>query len=154
MNPVVTRALLEDQGRSIVEGLGGKWSNGAGMCRCPAHDDRSPSLSVRIGDRSLLFHCFSGCDTRDVLRALRHGGTVGRDGVLNTDEAAAPVEPGNLLTVIERLWNSASPIRGTPAADYLDGRGIVSHSAQLRFHPHVQLGPKRVPLAACVCCAN
>ena len=142
MNAIVTRASLEDQGRSIVEGLGGKWSNGTGMCRCPAHDDRSPSLSVRIGDRSLLFHCFSGCDTRDVLRALRHGGTVGRGGVLNTDEAVEPVEPGNLVPIIERLWTAASPIRGTPAADYLESRGIVSHSAQLRYHPHVQLGPK------------
>ncbi|MCW8917518.1 MAG: CHC2 zinc finger domain-containing protein [Gammaproteobacteria bacterium] len=36
---------------------------------CPAHDDRSPSLSIRdAGDRVLL-HCFAGCETGDVLAA-------------------------------------------------------------------------------------
>ena len=70
----------------IVERLGGKWANGAGMCRCPTHDDRSPSLSVRVGDRSLFFHCFSGCDTLDVLHALRRGGTIGREGILSTED--------------------------------------------------------------------
>ena len=143
----VSRGALEQQGRGIVERLGGKWSNGTGMCRCPAHDDRSPSLSVRIGDRSLFFHCFSGCDTRDVLRALRRGGTIGSGGILSTDEAGAGryslVATSNLQSVVTHVWDSASKIEGTAAADYLSGRGIVSHSAQLRYHPHVQLGPKR-----------
>ncbi len=136
-----SRSELEQQGRGIVERLGGKWSNGAGMCRCPAHDDRSPSLSVRVGDRSLFFHCFSGCDTLDVLRALRWGGTIDRAGILSTDEAA-PAESGNMRSLISRLWDRASTVENTPAANYLSGRGIVSHSAQLRFHPRVQLGPK------------
>jgi len=137
-----SRGELEQQGRGIVERLGGKWLNSAGMCRCPAHDDRSPSLSVRVGDRSLFFHCFSGCDTFDVLRALRRGGTIDRAGILSTDEAT-PVESGNMRSLITRLWDSASAIEGTPAADYLSGRGIGSQSAQVRFHPRVQLGPKR-----------
>src|SRR3546814_11824591 len=41
------------------------------MCCCPAHDDRTPSLSVRVGETRLLFKCFAGCDISDVLRALR-----------------------------------------------------------------------------------
>lgn len=38
---------------------------------CPAHDDRSPSLSIGTGDdgRTLL-HCFSGCATEAILDAL------------------------------------------------------------------------------------
>src|SRR3546814_1361598 len=44
------------------------------MCCCPAHDDRTPSLSVRIGETRLLFKCFAGCDISDVLRALRRDG--------------------------------------------------------------------------------
>ena len=40
------------------------------MARCPAHSDRSPSLSVRdTGDR-VLVHCFAGCATEDVLAAV------------------------------------------------------------------------------------
>lgn len=40
------------------------------LARCPAHDDRSPSLSIRdVGDR-LLVHCFAGCDALDVVHAV------------------------------------------------------------------------------------
>ena len=41
------------------------------LVRCPAHDDQSPSLSLRDGDRGLMVHCFSGCDPLDVLAAIR-----------------------------------------------------------------------------------
>lgn len=39
--------------------------------RCPAHDDGSPSLSVREGrDGRVLLKCFAGCPTENVLREL------------------------------------------------------------------------------------
>ena len=38
---------------------------------CPAHKDKSPSLSVRnIEDDRLLLHCFGGCSTPEILAAL------------------------------------------------------------------------------------
>ena len=38
---------------------------------CPAHDDRSPSLAITDGDDGrILLHCFSGCQTEDVLSAI------------------------------------------------------------------------------------
>lgn len=41
------------------------------LARCPAHEDRSPSLSVRELDGGrLLLHDFGGCQTSDVLAAL------------------------------------------------------------------------------------
>ena len=41
------------------------------MARCPAHADRSPSLSVReTPEGSLLLHCFSGCGAADVVGAV------------------------------------------------------------------------------------
>ena len=41
------------------------------IARCPAHEDRTSSLSVRATDDGrVLVHCFAGCDTRDVLHAL------------------------------------------------------------------------------------
>jgi hypothetical protein len=44
----------------------GRW-----IAACPAHKDRSPSLSIREGDDGrLLLHDFGGCDTEDVLTAL------------------------------------------------------------------------------------
>ena len=41
----------------------GKW-----MACCPAHDDKSPSLSVSEGaDGHILIHCFAGCSPEEIL---------------------------------------------------------------------------------------
>ena len=38
---------------------------------CPAHADRSPSLSVReLEDGRILLHCFAGCEAHEVLSAV------------------------------------------------------------------------------------
>lgn len=39
--------------------------------RCPAHEDRTASLSVTAGDDGrLLLHCFAGCSVHDVVGAI------------------------------------------------------------------------------------
>lgn len=43
----------------------GRW-----MVLCPAHDDRSPSLSITLLEDKLLMHCFAGCETSSVLVAV------------------------------------------------------------------------------------
>lgn len=44
----------------------GKW-----VAKCPAHDDRSPSLAIReMDDGRVLIHCFAGCSSAEVLDAL------------------------------------------------------------------------------------
>lgn len=41
------------------------------LARCPAHSDKSPSLSVReLPDGRVLVHCFTGCDTAAILTAI------------------------------------------------------------------------------------
>lgn len=47
----------------------GRW-----MARCPAHEDRTPSLSIRDGDTAPLLTCFAGCDRADVIETLRGRG--------------------------------------------------------------------------------
>ena len=37
---------------------------------CPSHEDRSPSLAIKDDSDRLLLHCFSGCETSDVLGAI------------------------------------------------------------------------------------
>ena len=45
--------------------------HGKYVARCPAHNDKSPSLAIKnCGDGRILLHCFAGCETDDVLCAL------------------------------------------------------------------------------------
>lgn len=37
---------------------------------CPAHPDKSPSLSVADADGTILLHCFGGCEASAVMGAL------------------------------------------------------------------------------------
>lgn len=44
----------------------GRW-----MARCPAHEDGSPSLSIREGrDGRVLLYCFAGCALTAILKSL------------------------------------------------------------------------------------
>ena len=38
--------------------------------RCPAHDDRGPSLSIADHDGKILLHCFAGCEAHAVVEAM------------------------------------------------------------------------------------
>ncbi len=40
------------------------------QARCPAHDDRHPSLSIKEGDEGLLVKCWSGCDLEAICAAV------------------------------------------------------------------------------------
>lgn len=55
----------------ITDRLDGVRAHGdTAMARCPAHQDKSPSLKITdAGDRVLL-HCHAGCTTEDILAAV------------------------------------------------------------------------------------
>lgn len=40
------------------------------VAKCPAHEDRSPSLSITDREGRVLLHCFGGCETEAVLGAV------------------------------------------------------------------------------------
>ena len=55
------------------------------MCKCPAHEDDTPSLSVAVGDKvPVLATCFAGCE----FDAIRGALGIGQNG-----PTAAPVRP-------------------------------------------------------------
>ena len=58
-----------DQAAGLVDKV--RW-NGAlrFTTQCPAHPDRSPSLSVREGHTSILLKCFAGCSYPEIVAAL------------------------------------------------------------------------------------
>lgn len=128
----------------LAKRLDGRRSGAGFMCRCPAHADREPSLSIRIGATALLFKCFAGCETLDVLRALRTIDTrvfetAPQDGSEHWDLARQEW----LRERARDLWDQGRPIEGTIAEAYLESRGIGPVVGGLRFHPRAPLGPKR-----------
>jgi len=54
------------------------------MARCPAHEDRNPSLSVTRGDDKVLLHCHAGCSVESILTAA---------GMSTSDLFATKMEP-------------------------------------------------------------
>lgn len=65
----------------------GKW-----IARCPAHDDRMESLSIKVGtDGRVLLNCHAGCGTRDVVTAI--GLTMADLFAEGTKREAAPGGP-------------------------------------------------------------
>lgn len=59
---------------SIARALGARRSGSCWMAKCPAHDDKNPSLSIREVDGKVLLHCHAGCTQRDVIDALKASG--------------------------------------------------------------------------------
>lgn len=51
---------------------------GKALLHCPAHHDRTPSLSVRERGGGIVWTCFTGCERRAVTDALRARGLLPR----------------------------------------------------------------------------
>jgi DNA primase len=56
---------LLDRLDSVIERGGAAW-----YARCPAHSDRSPSLSIKDAGDRVLIYCHAGCAADDVLAAV------------------------------------------------------------------------------------
>lgn len=135
---------LEVGGRRIVERLKGHWGKGGGMCRCPAHRDHSPSLSVRVGRKTLLFKCFAGCDAVDVIRAIRDQQILDDDRIPSSDEESLGDDADTSAQwrrerALE-IWDAAQPIHSTPGQRYLQERGLPGVNSELRYHPRAPIG--------------
>ena len=121
---------------------GGWWS-----CRCPAHDDRSPSLSIRDGDQqALIVKCFAGCEPRDILAELRRCGLLDGPAEYRPVPAAADRRRDNdiyyaarRIEIARRIWGEARDARGSPVAHYLCARGItLPVPPTLRYAPSLR----------------
>ena len=56
---------LLDRLESVRETGPGRW-----IARCPAHDDKTPSLAIRDVDGKLLLHCFAQCSLHEIVSAV------------------------------------------------------------------------------------
>jgi putative DNA primase/helicase len=131
-----------DHAADIVRALKGRRRGVGWVCKCPAHDDHSPSLSVNTRDGKVFVHCYSGCPQRSVVDALRRRGlwdgksictSWGRPKLSKTAaECDKPCDP-------MKSWRNAVPFaRDSPADIYLRRRRIEltdNEARSLRFAP-------------------
>src|SRR3546814_17134512 len=105
-------ASIEEQADRIVRQLGGKWQGDFAMCRCPAHADGKASLSIRVGERAVLFHCFASCTADAIMSALRTGKIL-------APAHHAPGQRQDSQTDLNKLtlaaWRNAPPCPGPTA---------------------------------------
>lgn len=131
---------------TIAKVLGGHKVGGGWMARCPAHEDRIPSLSIHdTDDGKVLVRCHAGCDQarvmealrtralwsnrpQDSLRAIRATRYQARTDVADRDD-------DKRTEAAMRIWREATRLTGTLVEVYLRTRGItLSVPVGLRFH--------------------
>ena len=130
---------------TIAKALGGHRAGATWMARCPAHDDRAPSLSISSSkDGKVLVRCHAGCEQRDVITALvdcglwdATGKSAGRFTHKRRTRITAEPDPDAKARTEAALtiWQASQAGEGTPVATYLRSRGLdLPASPALRFH--------------------
>ncbi|MCR9151467.1 MAG: toprim domain-containing protein [Rhodobacteraceae bacterium] len=112
---------------------------GGWVDHCPAHDDREPSLSIRVAsDGRLLLYCHAGCRFEDILSAAGISGRQSpRVSPAIQREIAARDSADRQARVLraQAIWQQGLPIEGSLAETYLGSRGITLWGEDQRFQP-------------------
>ena len=132
----------------IAKVLGGRKAGNNWVARCPAHDDREPSLSIRRADGGkVLVRCHAGCDQQQVIAALRSRGLWSEHGTRRSRHSAAHIATTNQpnrddakrSAAALAIWQSAIPAQKTLVATYLASRGLhLTAPPTLRFHARLR----------------
>jgi len=148
---------------ALAKALGGRKAGTGWMARCPAHEDREPSLSIaEAAGGKVLVRCHAGCDQRDVITALRARGLWDASGHkrsrLRPKKDYHPC-PGKLdsdatkhTEAARAIWEGSRSAPATLVATYFRSRGItISPPPTIRFrrwlkHPSGLIWPAMVAL--------
>lgn len=129
--------------QTIALALDGHKTGNCWMARCPAHDDSTPSLSIReTRDGKLLVHCHAGCEQTAVIVALKDRGlwAPGSANVENRYAARSNRAPNRnddkaRTAHALQLWCAGRPPDDTPVQVYLRSRGIrIGIPGTIKFH--------------------
>ena len=102
------------------------------LMRCPAHNDRNPSLSITEKDGKTLFFCHAGCSQEAVFAALKDKGLFEKSAPRNNYTVNRPFK--NSAKALG-IWSEGQPIARTMAESYLRSRCInLPLPPSLRFH--------------------
>jgi putative DNA primase/helicase len=123
---------------ALTARLGGRWHGRYGTCRCPAHDDHDPSLSIQDGDSDVLVTCHAGCDRQAVIDELKRRGLWGAAPRVEPRRRPQRREEDRRRYILDVL-RSCGRIAGTLAETYLRGRGItIELPPSLRYHARMK----------------
>lgn len=141
--------------RQLLAALGARRSGTGWTARCPAHEDRHPSLSINFADDKLLLRCFAGCDYRDVRHALRRLGLFPNQTEHWTPSTAGrmPKETIGSTHSAMKIWAETVPVEGTLGEIYLLRRGLLllQDCEDVRFHRCCPRGAgRRQPALVCL----
>ena len=111
---------------TLLSRLDGVKETGHGkyVARCPAHEDRSPSLAIKDEeDGRVLLHCFAGCETEDVLNAI---GLTFSDVMPERIETSHSYKPRRWLNARDALssLDHEALVVSVIAADFLRRKAI------------------------------
>jgi putative DNA primase/helicase len=134
--PIANPGEAEQIARSLkARRVGNYW-----IARCPCHDDRTASLSIREGeDGRLLMKCHSAsaCKFEDVMNELIRLGHMGSNKLERARRLVPYVKPVPTEHTPDPraawLWNNSVPPQGTPVQTYLERRGIPIMPPSLRY---------------------
>jgi len=134
VNPIEQIALACGGAKKTLRGF---------VCRCPAHEDSTPSLSIDYSaGGKVLVHCFAGCDQNAVVEALRCLGVwndlhhpEARKHVLAGEQVSKHNDNSGRLASAARVWKMSCAAEGTLAEIYLQRRGLtLPIPSSVRFH--------------------
>jgi putative DNA primase/helicase len=130
----------------IANALGGHKAGAGRMARCPAHNDRTPSLSIcDAEDNKVLVRCHAGCEQERVITTLRTRGLW-----TNNSPRSHPTQRSNVqhkpdkddakrTEVALTIWKDTKSAGNTVVESYLASRGLhLLPPPTLRFHGFVQ----------------
>ncbi len=133
----MTAAALLDRLESVRQTGPDRW-----IARCPAHQDRNPSLAIReLDDGRVLLHDFAGCDPLSVLHAV--GLEVAALFPERLDHHFKPshrsIPARDLLELIDRQALTVALI----ASDFLEHRDIDEPTWQMLAGSARRIGEAR-----------
>jgi hypothetical protein len=93
------------------------------QARCPSHDDKTPSMTIRaMDDGRLLIHCFAGCSALDIVESV---------GLSMTDLFPEPlgdfkpVRAPFSATDVLRTMKTEALVLAIAASDMADGKALA-----------------------------
>jgi hypothetical protein len=110
---------------------------------CPAHDDKSPSLAIKLADDQILIHCFAGCDVSAIVGALalelsdlmpeskRHTRPNNKRPKFNKSELFDRIVEESAISIVAiRQVFSGTPLNDDDMARVVKAEGIIDDIIQ------------------------